>query len=572
MKIVTVEQMRRLEQQADASGLSYTQMMETAGRAVAAVVAQKREALQTTARVEPIHILVLVGPGNNGGDGLVAARYLHDEGLQVALYLWNRKTDNDANFALTQERRIPATHADNDADFSTLRALLDKSDIIVDALLGTGANRPITGVLQGILLTVKVAVEKSPIPSPAQASQLRRASFVSSSPKLQSLTPNLQVPSTKYQVPKIVIAVDLPSGVNADTGATDAATVRADVTVTFAYPKVGFFKFPAADMLGELIVADIGISSTLANEVSLHLATAELVRAWLPARPRVGHKGTFGKALIVSGAASYTGAPYLCAAAAARVGVGIATLATTPEAQHIVATTLHEPTYLLLKAEAGAIAAEASEQIAQRIAEYDALLVGPGLGRAATTQQFIERLFSAQTPLPSLVIDADGLNALSAWSDWTDHVPVNSVLTPHIGEFARLTQLSSTDILANREAVARTFAMQWKQIVLLKGAFTCIAEPNGQVTLLPFANPALATAGSGDVLAGIIVGLLAQGVASRAAAIAGGYIHGLCGELVRDELGDAGALAGDLLPRIPQALRRIKSDQKISGFSQKSDA
>jgi NAD(P)H-hydrate epimerase len=570
MKIVTVEQMRRLEQQADASGLSYTQMMETAGRAVAAVVAQKMDALQTAERFEPIHILVLVGPGNNGGDGLVAARYLHDEGLQVALYLWNRKTDNDANFALTQERRIPATHADNDADFSVLRALLVESHIIVDALLGTGANRPITGALQGILLTVKVAVEKSQPLTPN--SQPLRASLVSSSPKLQSLTPNLQLPSTKYQVPKIVIAVDLPSGVNADTGATDAATVRADVTVTFAYPKVGFFKFPAADMLGELIVADIGISSTLANEVSPYLATAELVRAWLPARPRVGHKGTFGKALIVSGAASYTGAPYLCAAAAARVGVGIATLATTPEAQRIVATTLHEPTYLLLHAEDGAIAAEASEQIAQRITEYDALLVGPGLGRAATTQQFIERLFSAQTPLPSLVIDADGLNALSAWSDWTDHVPVNSVLTPHIGEFARLTQLSSTDILANREAVARTFAMQWKQIVLLKGAFTCIAEPNGQVTLLPFANPALATAGSGDVLAGIIVGLLAQGVASRAAAIAGGYIHGLCGELVRGELGDAGALAGDLLPRIPQALRRIKSDQKISGFSQKSDA
>jgi NAD(P)H-hydrate epimerase len=418
--------------------------------------------------------------------------------------------------------------------------------------------------LQGILLAVKEAIEKSQPANDAATpnSQLLRANLLSSTPTLQSLTPNLPILIANYQLPitkKIIIAVDLPSGVNADTGAVDAATVRADATVTFAYPKLGFFKFPVADMLGELLVADIGIPATLANEVSLNLATSDMVRSLLPARPRDGHKGTFGKAMIVSGASSYTGAPYLSATAAARVGAGLVTLATVPEVQRIVATTLHEPTYLLLRADDGAIAAEASEQILQRITDYDALLVGPGLGRAAPTQQFVERLFSSRVALPPLVVDADGLNALGAWSAWAERVPTNSVLTPHMGEFSRLTQMTSADIMANREAVAREFAKQWNQIVLLKGAFTCIAEPNGQVTLLPFANPALATAGSGDVLAGIIVGLMAQGVSSRDAAIAGGYVHGLCGEFVRDEIGDAGALAGDLLSRIPRALRHIKN-------------
>jgi NAD(P)H-hydrate epimerase len=288
-----------------------------------------------------------------------------------------------------------------------------------------------------------------------------------------------------------------------------------------------------------------------------------------------GHKGTFGKAMIASGGANYTGAPYLSAAAATRVGAGLVTLATTREVQRIVASNLHEPTYLPLPSAAGNIAAGAARVVRAALAGYNALLVGPGLGRASSTQTFVYRLLgltarpgagrrpakssSTAHPLPRLIVDADGLNALSERDRWWEHLPPQSVLTPHVGEFGRLSKLPGTEINSDRIGCVRRFAQQWNQVVLLKGAFTVIAQPDGLVTILPFANPALATAGSGDVLSGIIVGLMAQGLTPRDAAIAGGYIHGAAGELSRREIGDAGALAGDLLPRIPRALVALKS-------------
>jgi NAD(P)H-hydrate epimerase len=235
--------------------------------------------------------------------------------------------------------------------------------------------------------------------------------------------------------------------------------------------------------------------------------------------------------------------------------------------QRIVAASLHEATYWLLPDQEQALAANASEKLLEGLAGYDALLIGPGLGRAQTTQDFFcqalgirSGMTHAQHTLPSLIIDADGLNALSTESGWWQSLPAQSVLTPHVGEFARLTKLTIDEIASNREGCGREFARQWNQIVLLKGAFTLIAEPNAQVTLLPFANPALATAGSGDVLAGIIVGLMAQGLAPRHAAIAGGYVHGVAGELARAQIGDAGVIASDLLLRVPSALKQLKQN------------
>ncbi len=519
MKIVTVEQMRQLEQRADVAGVSYAQMMEAAGRAVA-------DAIVARWSVRDQNMLVLVGPGNNGGDGLVAARHLHDMGAQVTLYLWKRKTEGDFNFAQTQARGIKTLRAEGDENFSQLRAALDGSTISVDALLGTGANRPIEGTLKEILVLV-----------------------------------NPQIPNPKSHPPPSIIAVDLPSGLNADTGTLDPATVSADLTVTFAFPKVGFYKFPAADALGEWVIADIGIPPEFADSIALNLATQIEIAKLLPTRPRTGHKGTFGKAMIVAGSSYYTGAPYLSAAAAARVGTGLVTLATTSEVQHIVAASLHEATFVPLPDAAGAIASNATRVLLDGLKDYDALLIGPGLGRARGTQQFIYRLLDAHEQSPAFartVIDADALNILSEQREWWRTLPPNCVLTPHVGEFARLSGLDSKAITDNRETCAREHSQQWNQIVLFKGAFTLIAEPSGQVTLLPFANPALATAGSGDVLSGILVGLMAQGLSPRDAAIVGGYLHGSAGELARDDIGDAGVIASDLLPRIPRALRAIK--------------
>ncbi|MBI5878415.1 MAG: NAD(P)H-hydrate dehydratase [Chloroflexi bacterium] len=541
MKIVTVDQMRALERDADVADVSYAQMMESAGRAVAREIARRWPP-------RGVKVLVLVGPGNNGGDGLVAARHLHDMDAAVWLYLWQRNTDGDRNFALTQERNIPFTRAEDDTDFTALRQLLDDSGLIVDALIGTGANRPIDGLLAQVLGRVRAALST---PRDSDGTARADATLLFRAEREREAPP-------RGQTHAAVVAIDLPSGINADSGAIDPATLPANVTVTFACPKTGFFKFPAADVIGELVVADIGIPAALSDGIRLAVATPDDIAPRLPARPREGHKGTFGRAMIVSGSGNYTGAPYLCAAAAGRAGAGLVTLATTVAIQAIVAAGLHEPTYLPLPSDQGAIAAEAAAIVAEQLGGYASLLVGPGLGRAPATREFLIELL-AGPKLPPLVIDADGLNILSEQKSWWTRLPPHSILTPHAGEFARLSGLAVEAISADREGVAAAHAQKWNQIVLLKGAFTVIAAPDGRVTMLPFANPALATAGSGDVLAGIIAGLLAQAVAPYDAALAGGYLHGLAGELARDEIGDAGVLAGDLLERIPRARRWVKN-------------
>ena len=495
MKIVTVEQMRQLEARANEGGLVYRDMMEAAGRAVAAAIVQRWE-------VRGKRILVLVGPGNNGGDGLVAAYHLSLAGAHTSLYLWKRSAGTDDILARASERTVVSQAAENDTGLATLRSELKRCSIVVDALLGTGANRPIEGLLRDILAVVRSeTVDRASPPS---------------GPKLYSLVPNLESRSAAQSLPKMV-AVDLPSGLNADTGELDSAAVPAVLTVTFAYPKVGFFNFPGAGALGELLVADIGIPAGLADEILLDAATHDSVRPLLPARPRDGHKGTFGKAMLVVGSSNYTGAPYLSASAAARVGAGLVTLATTASVQNIVAAGLHEPTYLPLPSTQGGVTARAGAIVLAALEGYRGLLIGPGLGQTAGAKGFVHALLGTGAarlakprPLPSLIIDADGLNALSESKDWWFHLPAGSILTPHAGEFARLSKLAREEIAADREGVARSCAAQWRQHVLLKGAFTLIAAPDGRVTLLPFANPALATAGSGDVLSGIIVGLLAQ--------------------------------------------------------------
>ena len=280
MKVVTTEEMRRFERETDASGLSYAMMMENAGQAVA-------QAIEGCTDVADKRVLVLVGPGNNGGDGLVAARHLHDAGAQVTLYLWKRRTEEDGNFRLTQERAIPFARAEDDGGLASLRDLVSQAEVLVDAFLGTGIERPIEGLLKEILGAVAEEV--------GERETTRR--------------------------PPLVVAVDVPTGLNCDSGALDPATLPADLTVTFAFPKRGQYLFPGAEAVGELVVADIGIAHSLAEEVPIEVATPEMVRALLPRRPMGAHKGTFGKAMVVAGSVNYTGAACLASAAATRVGV-----------------------------------------------------------------------------------------------------------------------------------------------------------------------------------------------------------------------------------------------------------
>jgi hydroxyethylthiazole kinase-like uncharacterized protein yjeF len=540
MKIATTEQMREIEQAADAQSLTYATMMENAGRAVA-------QEIQDRWAAEGRKVLVLVGPGNNGGDGLVAARYLHDGGAEVRLYLWKGRRRDDENFRQTQERAIPCVSAEDDRQLQELRGMLSSVDVVVDALLGTGVSRPIEGTLKEMLDALR------------------------------------DIRSQPAHVRPSVVAIDVPSGVDCDSGAVDLATVAADLTVTLALPKRGFYTFPAADYLGELVISDIGIPEALTSGLTLELAEPRLIRTIVPQRPRDAHKGTFGKALVVAGSPHYTGAAYLASAAATRVGAGLVTLCLAESLHPILASKLTEVTFVLLPHDLGVLVPQAARLVEDRLADYDALLVGPGLGTEDPTVEFVHRLLGTQTPdtrrhigfvksedersgeteetrpFPPVVIDADGLNALAGLPGWWKSLPAQCVLTPHPGEMSRLLDCSILDVEPDRVATAQQAARDWQQVVVLKGAHSIIAAPDERVAISPFANPGLATAGTGDVLAGSIVGFLAQGLAPYEAAIAGVYVHGAAGDLATATLGDAGTVASDLLPLLPRVLKELRT-------------
>jgi NAD(P)H-hydrate epimerase len=553
MKVVTVDQMQRIESQSDAAGHSYEEMMEQAGRSVAEIIGAR-------ASVQGKHVLILVGPGNNGGDGLVAARHLSQAGADVTCYLYrDRNPDADQNFRLVLEGGVHAAPAEEDEAWRHLRNLTHQADILIDALLGTGTQLPLRGGLAEMLGVVSSIVDWRRRPAIEEHT---------------SLVPGLGAAGRRAP---FVIAVDGPTGLEYESGALDEAAIPADLTVTFAYPKVGHFLFPGAAAVGELVVADIGIDPAFAADVKLEVVTPAMVREWLPSRPLDAHKGTFGKAMIVAGSVNYTGAAYLAGAAAARAGAGLVTLALPSAIHSAVAAHLAEATYVLLPEVLGVVSRDATTVLRDALDGYDALLVGPGLGHEDETTSFLERLLGggegrrsvgflrseagapARCDLPPLVIDADGLNILSELEDWPRLLPPEAVLTPHPGEMARLMAGSIHDVQEDREGAARSQAAEWRQIVVLKGAHTVVAGPDGRTVIEPFANPGLATAGSGDVLAGTIIALRAQGLQAFEAAAAGAYLHGLAGELARREIGAAGMVAGDLLARLPEAWRRVTS-------------
>lgn len=551
MKVVTAKQMREFEAATDRSGLSYAQMMENAGRLAAQAIRERR-------RPEQGPVLVLVGPGNNGGDGLVCAHYLHESGYNVMVYVSVRKVRDDDDLSRVQADGIPLVWASDDPGMGTLCCLLDKADTIVDALLGTGLTRPVEGILKEILRLVC-----------EYTSQAR----IKDGPLSRLVNPVIRAKKP------YVVAIDLPSGLNSDTGAVDPVTPPADLTVTFAFPKVGLFLPPGVAYVGELVVADIGIPVDLAADVDLEVATAEEARTLLPARPRDANKGTFGKALIVAGSANYTGAPYLAAAAATRVGAGLVTLAVPGAIYPALAASIHEATFLVLPDDVGALAPDAVKVLIEPMSRYQALLLGPGIGQEIGTAELLWRLLGSERPdrktrigfleskmaieIPAslpMVIDADALNILAQKKNWWKELRGSCLLTPHPGEMARLLRVETADVQADRIGIARHAAAEWGQVVLLKGACSVLASPEGHITILPFANPALATAGTGDILAGAIVGLLAQGLGLYEAALLGAYLHGLAGEMARQDLGDAGVVAGDLLPRLPLAIKRLRGD------------
>ena len=533
MKLFTVAQMVAAEKTADAQGNSYAQMMESAGRSLA-------KAIMARYPVENASVLVLVGPGNNGGDGLVAGRYLAKAGADVAFYLFKpRDPASDENYAKIQQMSLFAVEAGFDQRFRVLRTRLQITDILIDGLLGTGVTRPIGGALAGLMKQVAAGLND------------RRATLAEQSrPLLTALT---TFDDAKVSSPPVTVAVDCPSGLNCDTGALDPLALPADLTVTFAGPKRGHFIFPGATAVGELVVADIGITPAMVGDVPVEVATAEMAQTLLPHRAKDGHKGTFGKVLIAAGCDQYRGAPLLAARGAFRAGAGLVSLAVPTALRLAASIALPETTFLDIADEKGLTAVSALV-IQEQTNNHTALLVGPGLGDA---DDFIATLFPTDGSAPNLptVIDADGLNCLAQLKKWWQRLPADCVLTPHPAEMARLMGISLAEIKTlDRIETARAQAQKWNQVVLLKGAFTVIAAPDGQATVLPFANPVLAVGGSGDVLSGVIAALLGQGVTLYDAARLGGYLHGLVGELFGRS---SGLLASEIADRLPATVSTV---------------
>ena len=532
MKIVSVEQMQRLEEASASEGVSTDTLMENAGLAVA------METRVVLGAIVDSRVLVLVGPGNNGGDGLVAARHLQRWGATVTVYLVLRRPQGDPKLRLALERGVVALRASDDPDFKALDGELGRSRLVIDAVLGTGRARPLEGAIREAMLHLSAAR--------ARRSAMCRSALTS--------RPCPHTPSMP------ILALDLPTGMNADTGEVDPACPQADITVTFGYPKVGHYQFPGAAKLGRLEVVDIGIPGHLDKDIKLELLTEEWVRLRLPSRPPDAHKGTFGHALVIAGSRNYVGAAYLASQGAARVGSGLVTLASPQSIYPILASKLTEVVHLPLpEDQEGRLHPDAAGSVREGLHQYSSLLVGCGFGRSEGLVDFLRGLLLTE-PQPSLpvVIDADGLNNLSRIEGWWRDLKAPTVLTPHPGEMSTLTGVATSDIQARRTGTALEWSARWGKVVVLKGAYTIIATPEGMGHVSPFANPGLASGGTGDVLTGIIAGLMAQGLSPEDAACCGVYLHGAAGEMVARRLGDTGALAGDLLPVLPRVIKRIR--------------
>ncbi|HVA91712.1 MAG TPA: NAD(P)H-hydrate dehydratase [Chloroflexota bacterium] len=499
--VVSAAEMRAAEEEASTRGLTSAALMQLAALGAA-------DFLLGHPRGKESRYLVLAGPGNNGGDALVVAGLLAANGAPVQIVTYRRPQPSPVD-----PPGLPRFDCGDDPDLERLRSAILACQVIVDGILGTGRARPIEPDLAAILAEVRAASDR-----------------------------------------RHIVALDLPTGVDATSGAADPNALFAHQTITFGYEKRGLRLSPARELAGKVRLVEIGLPAPPVIPVATHMPEAADVAGWLPTRSPTTHKYTAGAVLALAGSPVYTGAPVLCSTAALRSGAGYVTLAVREATRATLASMVVSPTMLVVP-DAWEVAMACLRENAGR---YHALLIGPGLGREPDTISLVRALLSTPPPGPrAAVVDADALFALSETPNWWERAPLPLVLTPHTGEMARLTGLSGEEIEGNRLEVATTWARRWGQILVLKGAPTIVASPEGELSLNPTGNPLLATAGTGDVLSGIIAAFLAGGAAPFSAARAAVYIHGLAADLGIETYGDRGLLAGDLLPLIPQAIKVV---------------
>lgn len=522
MKIVSVQQMREIEQGAVALGVSLDDLQRNAADAIA------RELERLLPRPDD-PLLFLAGPGNNGRDALIAAAILRRRGVEVRVYLAPKAGSEDV-LADLRERGARVYSHSGERGLPLLVDWLRESAAVVDGLLGIGIKGAAREPIATLIETVSREAAAHPIP---------------------------------------VVAVDLPSGIDADTGDIPGAAIRATHTISLGCVKEGLLKFPAASLVGKLLPVGIGLPDATLHGVARELLTAGDLAGAIPGRPLDAHKGTFGRVLVVAGSEEFVGAGVLAGTAAARAGCGLVTLAIPAWQRAAIAARLPEATYLPLVDGDGEAAATANaEAIAAAIPGCSALLVGPGLGRGAYQARLVTGVLEAAGEVPGLavIVDADGLNALADQPDWWGNNGPGWVVTPHPGEMGRLLGRSAAEVNARRWETAEEAARAWSQVVVLKGAFTVVAAPSGRTWINGAALPALATAGTGDVLSGLIAGLAAQGASPLAAARVGVYVHAAAEEALNTRRSDR-LIASDLLETIPIVLSRLAGGTHHTGKS-----
>ncbi len=514
MKIVTGTQMQLLDRRTITEAhIPSKVLMERAGEGVV------RHLEQRFGPARGKTVTIFCGKGNNGGDGLVVARLLKRQHARVQVVLLAPASDLSRDAAVMYRRFVTVAGRSFVKPFQStdhIQALLNSSDLVIDALLGTGLSSDVTGNYLAAIELINGAG-------------------------------------------KPVIAVDIPSGLHADNGAILRRAIHATMTVTFGLPKQGLYVGSGIDHTGTVRVVDIGIPSAYVDRIEsrLVLITQAAARRVLPDRLASAHKGTFGHAGIIAGSVGKTGAAALAAQAALRVGAGLVTVATPSSVNDVLEAKLLEAmTMPLPDTKARTLARSGFDRIVTFIQARTAVAIGPGLSTHPETVELVQSLMK-YLDRPA-VLDADALNALTGRASLLTECKIPPILTPHPGEMARLeVGATAQTVNADRIGTARRFARERGIYVVLKGARTVVARPDGLVAICPTGNPGMATAGTGDVLTGMLVGLLAQGVPAWEAACAATYFHGAAGDLAAQQLGQAGMVAGDLIARIPYAFQQI---------------
>ena len=519
MKLVTTQAMREIERRTiEEAGIKGEQLMDRAGYCVAASVRRLAE----IAGFASAYVHLMAGRGNNGGDAFVAARYLKEMGFVVEVWLAcsaNQITGDAAlHFSKLKPAKIRVEELPTQEDWQEAMKAPFVAEIIVDGVLGTGLRGPARGPAAGAIRYIRSQANES-----------------------------------------LVVAIDVPSGLNSDTGAAEGDAVMADLTVTMGLPKVGLVEAAALDYVGTVEVADIGLPAEVVSEADgdpREMIFASDLKLLFPRRKRTSHKGNYGHVLVVGGARGYAGAAALATRAATRSGVGLVSAVVPAGIQGVVAGAALEAMVVgAPETGEGSLAETAWPLIASFFGKVQALLVGPGLTRGKDSQALVQRLL-AECPVP-LILDADALFVLGTDVNALAGARHRAVMTPHPGEMAGLLGCSVAEVQADRLAAAGRVAACAQAVVVLKGAGTVVAEPGAVTQINLTGNPGMASGGAGDVLAGLLAGLRAQGFSGYDAARAAVYLHGRAGDLAAWRHCQISLTAGDLVNELPFAFRDL---------------